>query len=126
MVTFNFYREVKIPLKPKLGPFILQQKLLGEGLAPVIYYPQIEGSDLPLVTGLLGSYEVLGLALGMDPKKLDKAEINREFRRRVVQGLMLNFKRKVLSSVHFGPPFRTKPRTPTFSSDMPDGGRGIA
>jgi 2,5-furandicarboxylate decarboxylase 1 len=75
------YAEVKKALKPKLEPFVLQQKLLKEGRFPVVYCPQIEGSGLPLVTGLLGSYELLALALDIDPK-LDKAEIGNEFRMR--------------------------------------------
>ncbi|MBI2960422.1 MAG: UbiD family decarboxylase [Betaproteobacteria bacterium] len=75
----EFYVESKKPLKPKLEPFILQQKLLKEGRYPVIYCPEIEGSRIPLVTGLVGSYELLGLAMGMDPRKMDKFEISREF-----------------------------------------------
>ncbi len=90
----NFYTEVKKPLKPKLEPFILQQKLLREGRTPVIYCPQIEGSNLPLVTGLLGSYELLGMALDMKPEQVDKAEISQEFRRRVAKAMPV----KVLSA----------------------------
>lgn len=77
----EFYVKAKKPLKPRLEPFILQQKLLKEGRFPVVYCPQIEGSELPLVTGLLGSYELLALALDMEPA-IDKTEIGREFRRR--------------------------------------------
>jgi 2,5-furandicarboxylate decarboxylase 1 len=79
----DYYMEVKKSLKPELEPFILQQKLLRENRNPVIYCPKIEGSKIPLVTNLMGSYDLLGLALDMDPKKLDKAEISQEFRRRV-------------------------------------------
>lgn len=78
----DFYLEARKALKPKLEPFILQQKLLKEGRFPVIYCPEIEGSRLPLVTGLLGSYELLALAMDMDPEKLDKFEISKEFRTR--------------------------------------------
>lgn len=78
----SLYVEAKRPLKPSLEPFILQQKLLKEGRFPVIYCPEIAGSRLPLVTGLLGSYELLGLAMDMDPTKLDKSEVSREFMRR--------------------------------------------
>ncbi|MEE8205229.1 MAG: UbiD family decarboxylase, partial [Dehalococcoidales bacterium] len=78
----EFYVEATKPLKPKLEPFILQQKLLKQGRSPVIYCPEIEGSKLPLVTNLLGSYEVLGLALDMDANNLNKAEVSQEFRRR--------------------------------------------
>ena len=78
----DFYVETAKPLKPVLEPFILQQKLLKKGRFPVLYCSEIEGSRLPLVTGVLGSYELLGLAMDMDPKKLDKSEISREFRKR--------------------------------------------
>ncbi len=78
----DFYVEVKRPLKPKLEVCVIQQKLAKEGRFPVIYCPEIEGSKLPLVTNLLGSYELLGLALDIDPKKVDKAEILQEFKRR--------------------------------------------
>ncbi len=79
----DFYVEVKKPLKPKLEPFILQQKLAREGRFPVIYCPEIEGSKLPLVTNLFGSYDLLGLALDINPKKVAKAEISQEYIRRV-------------------------------------------
>ncbi len=78
----EFYVEVKKPLSPKLEPFILQQKLFKKGRNPVIYCPEIKGSKIPLVTNLMGSYELLGLALDMDPKKLDKSQVSQEFRRR--------------------------------------------
>lgn len=92
----DFYVEAKKPLKPRLEPFILQQKLLKEGRFPVIYCPEIEGSRLPLVTGLLGSYELVGLAMDMDPKKLDKSEMSREFRRRAASAQPV----KVISASH--------------------------
>ena len=42
---------------------------------PVIYCSEIEGSKIPLVTNLLGSYELLGLALDVDARKMGKALI---------------------------------------------------
>ncbi|MBI2315842.1 MAG: UbiD family decarboxylase [Betaproteobacteria bacterium] len=78
----DFYVEAKMPLNPRLEPFILQQKLLRQGRFPVLYCPEIEGSGLPLVTGMLGSYELLALALDLDPAKLNKSEIGNEFRKR--------------------------------------------
>lgn len=61
------YVDVQRPLSPHLEVQIIQQKLAGEGRYPVIYCHQIEGSDMPLVTNLLGSFELQGLALGFDP-----------------------------------------------------------
>ena len=78
----DFYVELKRPLKPKLEKDVLQLKLAQKGRFPVIYCPEIEGSKLPLVTNLYGSYELLGLALDMDPKKATKAEVFNEYRRR--------------------------------------------
>ncbi len=78
----EYYVEVKKPLKPELEIDVLQLKLEKEGRYPVIYCPQIEGSKLPLVSNLFGSYKLLGLALGMDPVAATKADILREYRKR--------------------------------------------
>ena len=78
----DFYVEVSKPLKPKLEPCVIQEKLAKEGRFPVIYCPEIEGSRLPLVTNLFGSYELLALALDMNPKNVHETEVFREFRRR--------------------------------------------
>ncbi len=78
----DFYVEVKRPLKPKFEACVIQQKLAREGRFPVIYCREIEGSKLPLVTNLFGSYEMLGLALGLDPRQVEKAEILQEYKRR--------------------------------------------
>ena len=77
----DYYVEIIKPLKPNLEVCVIQQKLAKEERFPVIYCPEIVGSKLPLVTNLFGSYEMLGLALGMEPKKVDKANIVNEFRR---------------------------------------------
>ena len=81
----DFYVEVKRPLKPDYEIYTLQTKLASEGRFPVIYCPEIEGSKLPLVTDLFGTYEMLGLALGMTPERLKtagKAGVFEEYRRR--------------------------------------------
>ncbi len=79
----DYYVEVKRPLKPKYEPCVIQEKLAREGRFPVIYCPEIEGSKLPLVTNLFGSYELLGLALDIDARKMGKAEVVKEFKRRM-------------------------------------------
>lgn len=78
----DFYVEVKRPLKPKFEVCVLQEKLAREGRFPIIYCPEIEGSKLPLVSNLFGSYEMLGLALGLNPKQVEKTEILSEFKKR--------------------------------------------
>lgn len=78
----DYYVEVNKPLKPELEISILQRKLAKNNRFPVIYCPKILGSNLPLVTNLFSSYELLGLALGMDPRRINKSDIFHEFRRR--------------------------------------------
>ena len=78
----DFYVEVKKPLKPKLEVHVIQTKLQREGRYPVVYCPEIEGSKLRLVTNLFNSYELLALALGMNPKTTTKPEMLREYRKR--------------------------------------------
>ena len=76
----EFYVEAKKPLKPELEKDVLQFKLYQAGRAPVIYCPKIRGSKLPLVSNLFGSYELLGLALGLDPQKATKSDIFHAYR----------------------------------------------
>ena len=78
----DFYVEVNQPVKSKYETWVLQEKLAGEGCFSVIYYPKIEGSELPVVSNLFGSWRLFGLALGMDPKKSNISEIFDEYRRR--------------------------------------------
>jgi len=78
----EFYVEVNKPLKPEFEKDILQLKLQQQGRFPVIFCPEIEGSKLPLVSNLFGSYEMLGLAMDMDPKVSSKSDVFHEFRRR--------------------------------------------
>jgi len=71
----DYYAEVKRPVKPELEPFALQYKLLRAGRMPVIYCPRIEGSTLPLVTGVWGSYRLLAIALGLSPAEFGSTGI---------------------------------------------------
>jgi len=79
----DFYMEVKRPINTHLEICVLQQKLAKEGCFPVIYIPgEMVGSKFPLVTNVFGSYELLGLMLGIEPKKRAKSEILHEYRKR--------------------------------------------
>ena len=78
----NYYVEVKKPLNPHLEVGILQHKLHKIDRNPVIFCPEITGSKFPLVTNLFGSYELLGVALGMEPVRMNKSAILHEYRRR--------------------------------------------
>jgi len=84
----EFYAEVNRKLSPELEVQVIQQKLAKEGRFPVIYCPEIKGSKLPLVTDLVGSHEMVGLAFGMDPKEVaaDKDKAFFEYRRRGSEG----------------------------------------
>lgn len=77
----DFYVEVSRPLKPKYEKDVLQLKLAKEGRYPVIFCPEIEGSRIPLVSNLYGSYELIGLALGMDATVVTESEVFREYQR---------------------------------------------
>lgn len=82
----NYYVEVNKPLKSKFEVCVLQQKLARKGRYPVLYCPKIEGSKLPLVTNLFGSYEMLGLILDLSPERIQESgliEVFREYRKRL-------------------------------------------
>jgi len=76
----DFYLESQRTIKPELELNILQLKLEKMGRSPVIYCPEIEGSRLPLVSNVFGSYEMLGLELGLDPKTATKADVIHKYR----------------------------------------------
>lgn len=64
----DFYVQVKKPLNPELETCVLQEKLAKRGRFPVMFCPEIRGSKIPLVSNLFGSYEMLAMALGIDPR----------------------------------------------------------
>lgn len=78
----DFYVEVSRSLKPIHETWVIQEKLAREDRFPVIYYHKIEGSKLPVVSNLFGSWQLFGLALGMDPKKSSISDIVHEQRKR--------------------------------------------
>jgi 2,5-furandicarboxylate decarboxylase 1 len=78
----KYYVEVKRPLNHYLEVGVIQHKLYKIDRNPVIYCPEIVGSKLPLVTNLFGSYELLGIVLGMEPGRIDKSKILPEYRRK--------------------------------------------
>ena len=82
----DYYVEVKKPLAIDLEVNVLQEKLAKEGRYPVVYCPEMKGSKLPYCTNLFGSYELLGLAMDIDPdtlKRVGKVEVQQEYRRRL-------------------------------------------
>ena len=71
----DYYVEVNRPLSSYLEVSIIQQKLARLGRNPMIYCPEIEGSKLPLVTNLFGSFEMLALGLGCDPRTTSREAV---------------------------------------------------
>ncbi|MBI5442694.1 MAG: UbiD family decarboxylase [Deltaproteobacteria bacterium] len=65
----DYFVSVEKELEPKFEPCVIQQKLAAERRYPVVFCERMKGSSLPLVTNLFGSYELLGLALGIEPGK---------------------------------------------------------
>ena len=76
-----FYANVSKPVDPVFEPCVIQQKLAAEGRYPIIRYNEIMGSKLPMASNMFGSYELLGLALDVDPGK-PKGEILKRFMER--------------------------------------------
>lgn len=77
----DYFVSVSKPVDPVFEPCVIQQKLAADGRFPVIRCERVNGSDLPLTTNLLGSYSLLGLALGIDPGE-SKSNILKRFRER--------------------------------------------
>jgi 2,5-furandicarboxylate decarboxylase 1 len=78
----DYFATVSRPVDPMYEPSMIQQKLAAAGRYPVIRMENVKGSELPLTTNMFGSYELLGLALGVDPGT-PKSEILRRFRSRL-------------------------------------------
>jgi len=78
----DYFVTVSRPVDPMYEPAMIQQKLAAEGRYPVIRMDRVNGSELPLATNMFGSYELLGLALGVDPGT-PGSEILQRFRSRI-------------------------------------------
>jgi 2,5-furandicarboxylate decarboxylase 1 len=76
-----WFASVSKPVDPVFEPCVIQQKLAAEGRYPVLRFEKVKGSDLPLASNLFGSYELLGLALGVAPGE-PKNMILQRFRER--------------------------------------------
>jgi len=76
-----YFVNVSRPVDPVFETCVIQQKLAAANRYPVIRFDRVNGSDLPLASNLFGSYELLGLALGVDPHE-PKSAILRRFMER--------------------------------------------
>ena len=77
-----YYVEVTRPLDSYLVVGIIQHKLAAQGRNPVIYCPEIKGSQIPLVTNLFGSFDTLALGFGCNLEKMTRAEVYDVVRKR--------------------------------------------
>jgi 2,5-furandicarboxylate decarboxylase 1 len=82
----DYFASISRPVDPMYEPSMIQQKLAAAGRYPVIRMDNVNGSELPLTTNMFGSYELLGLALGVDPGA-PKSEILHRFRSRIANPL---------------------------------------
>ena len=80
----DYFASVSRRVDPIYEPCVIQQKFAARDEWPVIRFDNVAGSDMALVTNLFGKYELLGLALGVDPDR-PKSEILDRFRERVAK-----------------------------------------
>ena len=78
----DYFASVSQPVDPVYEPCVIQQKLAERDRYPVIRFENVNGSDIPLVTNMFGKYELLGLALGVEPDE-PKSSILSTFRERI-------------------------------------------
>jgi len=78
----EYYIEINKPLDPHLEVGVITHKLYKADRTPVVFCPEMKGSKLPLVTNMISSYELLGVAMGMEPGKVVKSEILHEYMKR--------------------------------------------
>ena len=80
----EYFATVSRRVEPVYEPPVIQQKLAAQDRYPVIRFENIAGADMPLVTNLFGSYDLLGLALGVDPGE-PRSAILSTFRERIAR-----------------------------------------
>ena len=86
----DYFASVSRAVDPIFEPSVIQQKLAAEGRYPMLRFENINGSDLPLATNMFASYELLGLALEVDPASFD-AFVGRY---QLAPGFVLEFSRE--------------------------------
>ena len=64
--------RVKKEVRPKFEIQVIQEKLAKRGQYPAVFCEKVEGSRMPIVSNLFGSYEMLGLAIGVEDKDFSK------------------------------------------------------
>ncbi|MEE8444825.1 MAG: UbiD family decarboxylase [Alphaproteobacteria bacterium] len=81
-----YFASVSRTVDTKFETCVIQQKLAADGRYPVLRFEDVAGADMPLTANLFGSYELLGLALGVDPGE-SKSRILERYRARAAAPL---------------------------------------
>ena len=63
----SYYMELSKEVDPVLQISTLQELLGKEERYPVMYFKNVKGSDMPLVTNTFASYDLLGSMFGIKP-----------------------------------------------------------
>ena len=63
----NFYQSVSRSIHPQYESCVIQQKLAVKNLYPILHFSEVYGSNQPMISNIFGSYDLLGLALGVLP-----------------------------------------------------------
>ena len=80
----DYFASVSRQVDPIYEPSVIQQKFAERNEYPVIRFENVAGADMPLVTNLFGKYELLGLALGVEPDQ-PQSSILTTFRERIAK-----------------------------------------
>ena len=78
----DYFASVSRQVEPIYEPSVIQQKFAERNEYPIIRFENVAGADMPLVTNLFGKYELLGVALGVEPDE-PKSSILSTFRERI-------------------------------------------
>jgi 2,5-furandicarboxylate decarboxylase 1 len=82
----TFFQSIERPISTIFESCVIQQKLASEGRFPLLRFENVSGSEMPLVSNLFGSYDLLGLAMGIQPGG-SRFQVLEAFRARSAQPL---------------------------------------
>jgi len=68
----DLFVRVKKEVSQRYEIPVIQEKLAKQGRYPVVFCEKVESSTMPIVSNLFGSYEMLGLGIGVEDKDVSK------------------------------------------------------
>ena len=77
----KFYQSVSRSVKPQYESCVIQQKLAVQDRYPIVSFSKVSGSKRSMISNIFGSYDLLGLALGVSPGG-DRSMVLKAFRER--------------------------------------------